>query len=88
MAGLAAPPAGLALTSPALLLTRATHEAKRTDAVHKYHVLNSLRPWWISQWYLAPAARPVDLGATVVLLSLLLLGGVSGLALGLRFSRP
>jgi hypothetical protein len=33
-----------------------------------YHVLNSLRPWWTSQQYLAPQERPVDLAKTVELL--------------------
>lgn len=33
-------------------------------AVEKYHVLNSFRPWWISQQYLAPEERPVALGPT------------------------
>lgn len=44
--------------------------------VHKYHVLNSLRPWWISQRYLAPEARPIDLAFTATLLGSGLLGGL------------
>src|SRR5262249_6770045 len=43
------------------------------EAVRKYHVLNSLRPWWISQWYLLPEERPVDLPATGSLLGGILL---------------
>jgi hypothetical protein len=34
---------------------------KGLGAIRKYHVLNSFRPWWISQRYLPPAQRPVDL---------------------------
>jgi hypothetical protein len=42
------------------------------DAVRRYHILNSLRPWWISQWYLDPGERPVNLtGALLVLLGIL-----------------
>ena len=44
--------------------------------VHKYRVLSSFRPWWISQRYLPPEARPVDLRFTATLLA-------SGFAAGL-----
>src|SRR5207245_1091723 len=40
----------------------------RPAAVGRYHVLNSFRPWWASQWYLPPEARPVDLGWAAALL--------------------
>ncbi len=79
--------AGLPLTSPAVFLTRDLHERRRTDAVHRYHVLNSFRPWWANQWYLPPAARPVDLAATAALLAALLLGGLGAVTLGLRVAR-
>lgn len=39
--------------------------------VRNYHVLNSLRPWWISQRYLEPSERPVDLAKTAELLLIL-----------------
>jgi hypothetical protein len=38
------------------------------EGMSKYHVLNSFRPWWISQLYLRPDQRPVDLPATFLLL--------------------
>jgi hypothetical protein len=48
------------------------------QAVERYHVLNSLRPWWISQQYLPVEERPVDLYGTAALL----LGiGVAGILL-------
>jgi hypothetical protein len=45
-------------------------------AVSRYHILNSLRPWWVSQWYLPPEARPVDLVGTLLLLSAAALTGL------------
>jgi hypothetical protein len=48
-------------------------------AATKYHILNSFRPWWASMYYLEPAKRPVDLDATLALLSVL---AAVGLALG------
>ena len=42
--------------------------AEGRRAVQKYRVLNSFRPWWHSQLGLVPELRPVDLGATLVLL--------------------
>ena len=36
--------------------------------VRSYGVLSSLRPWWISQQYLAPQERPVNLAKTAELL--------------------
>lgn len=49
---------------------------KPLDDIRRYHVFNSLRPWWISQQYLAPADRPVDIAKTVKLLL-----GLAGLGL-------
>jgi hypothetical protein len=46
------------------------------EAVRRYQVLNSLRPWWVSQWYLPPEERPVDLLATAALLAGALLIGL------------
>jgi hypothetical protein len=31
------------------------------EGIRKFHILNSFRPWWISQRYLTPAQRPVNL---------------------------
>jgi hypothetical protein len=45
------------------------------ESVQQFHILNSLRPWWVSQWYLAPGDRPVSLiGALTVLIGILGLG--------------
>ena len=41
------------------------------DSVHHFHIFNSFRPWWISEWYLPEDERPVDLARTIVLLSIL-----------------
>lgn len=47
-------------------------------AVRRYRVLSSFRPWWISQRYLEPGRRPVDIGRTATFLVLLaILGGVA-----------
>jgi hypothetical protein len=46
------------------------------EAVRQYHILNSLRPWWISQWYLAPSERPVNLIEALLLLLGLLGSGL------------
>jgi hypothetical protein len=40
-------------------------------AVHRWHVLNSLRPWWCSMWYLSEDERPVDLARTALMLAVL-----------------
>jgi hypothetical protein len=45
-------------------------------AVERYHVFASFRPWWLSQCYLAPAERPVDLAGTLVLLTATVLAGL------------
>jgi hypothetical protein len=46
-------------------------------AIEKYHLLNSFRPWWISQQYLAPEERPVALGPTAALFGGGLLAGLA-----------
>jgi hypothetical protein len=48
------------------------------EAVERYHVFASFRPWWLSQLYLTPEERPVDMART-----LLLLLAVGSLGLGL-----
>ena len=57
------------------------------EAVHHYRVLNSLRPWWISQRYLRAEERPVDLGATFGLLAGAVLGGLALMLLGCQNRR-
>jgi hypothetical protein len=52
--------------------------AQHRGAVERYHVFASFRPWWVSQRYLAPEDRPVDLERT-----LLLLLGIGALGLGM-----
>jgi hypothetical protein len=47
-------------------LAHGIHQYK--DAVRRYHVFASFRPWVLSQSYLAPADRPVDLLRTALLL--------------------
>lgn len=54
------------------------------DAVRRYHVLNALRPWWVSQWYLSPEERPVDLPATFALLVVALAAGLALMRAGRR----
>jgi hypothetical protein len=49
------------------------------EAVRRYRFLASFRPWWVSQQWLPPEARPVALGPAVV--SLLLLAGTGALVL-------
>jgi 4-amino-4-deoxy-L-arabinose transferase-like glycosyltransferase len=41
------------------------------ESARYYHIFASLRPWWISQQYLVPDERPVDLGRTLALLAVL-----------------
>jgi hypothetical protein len=63
----------------AMIFSAIGHTATQyREAVHRYHVFASLRPWWISQQYLAPKDRPVDLVRTLALLLT-----ASGLGLGL-----
>jgi len=51
-------------------------------SVRKYRILNSFRPWWHSQLWLSPDARPVDIGATLAMLFALLMGGLSAMVAG------
>ena len=46
------------------------------ESIRRYHVLNSLRPWWVSQWFLTPEERPVDLLAALGLLLGMVLASV------------
>lgn len=39
------------------------------DAVRRYRVLNSFRPWWTSQQYLPAEKRPVPIGQTAAILA-------------------
>lgn len=54
--------------TPALEPTFPVSVTRKPIDVRRYHVLNSLRPWWISQQYLTPGERPVALGKTLALL--------------------
>jgi hypothetical protein len=51
-------------------------------AIHHYAVLNTFRPWWLSQRWLPPEERPVALGATLVLLLGILLVGLAVMSAG------
>ena len=55
---------------------------KPLDDIGRYHVFNSLRPWWISQQFLSPADRPIDIPKTAALLSILAATGLAAMALG------
>jgi hypothetical protein len=58
-------------------------------AIHRYRVLNSFRPWWISQQYLPPEERPVAIGPSVLVLLGLVASGLGMLVFALpRQSRP
>jgi hypothetical protein len=52
------------------------------EAVQRYRILNSLRPWWISHRYLRPEDRPVDLAPTSGLLAGAVLCGLALMLLG------
>lgn len=52
--------------------------------VQRYWVLNSLRPWWISQRHLSESERPVDLDAALTILLSLLGISLAGLILSQR----
>jgi hypothetical protein len=54
------------------------------SAIHKYHVLNSVRPWWISQHFLPPGERHVDIGRSAALLLLFAGSGLALLVVSLR----
>jgi hypothetical protein len=80
-AGLLVSPAGPSplAAAAALPLRSPVHgRAHLQAAVRHYHVFASLRPWWISQQYLPPAERPVDLPRTLLLLAVV---GTLGLGL-------
>ena len=49
---------------------------KGPEAIRKYHILHSFRPWWICQRYLT-TDRPVSLGRTAGLLVLLAVVGLA-----------
>ncbi len=69
-AGLAASPPGLGSVAAVTTLPvrlEAHRRAQWQEAVRRYHVFSSLRPWWLSQLYLVPSERPVDLPGTVLL---------------------
>src|SRR5205823_3923351 len=55
------------------------------NALYRYHIFNSPRPWIFSQWYLAPAVRPVDMEKTIVLLGCMGGAGLALLLLGIVF---
>jgi hypothetical protein len=57
------------------------------EALRKYRFLASLRPWWISQQWLAPADRPVPLPPAAGTLLALAALGVGLFALGTRRCR-
>jgi hypothetical protein len=69
---------GLLWAYPTMLVCQERYSNQQyTGAVERYHVFSSPRPWWISQQYLAPDQRPVDLEMTLALLAgLAALGGV------------
>jgi hypothetical protein len=48
------------------------------DAVHRYQIFTSFRPWWAAQWRIPVEDRPVNIARTLELLGLL-----SALGLGL-----
>lgn len=53
------------------------------EAVQKYRVLNSFRPWWASMTFLPPQQRPVALGATALCLVAVSALGAALMVLGL-----
>ncbi len=59
------------------------------EAVRKYRVLNSFRPWWLSMRFLSTHERPMDLQKTAALLLVVALGGggLMVLALSRFYSR-
>jgi hypothetical protein len=58
------------------------------EAVGAYHVLNSFRPWWISQLYLPPEQRPVPIAPTALLLVLSACTGLATLVAAVRRLEP
>jgi hypothetical protein len=70
---------GLYSFHPTLLVAlMKQYENQSKEAVGRYHVFSSLRPWWISQQYLSAEERPVAMGPTLALLAVM---GAAGLAL-------
>jgi hypothetical protein len=59
-------------------------DAECRAARRDYHIFTSLRPWWISQQYLTPGERPVDLGRTAGLLLAVVAAGLALLLVGRR----
>jgi hypothetical protein len=54
------------------------------QAIHRYYVFDSFRPWWASQIYLPSSERPVALAQTAGLLLALAAAGLLLLGLALR----
>ncbi len=67
----ASPPGFGPLSAVAALPMRTPvhNRAHPQAAVRQYHIYAALRPWWLSQQYLTPAERPVDLPGTLLLLA-------------------
>ncbi|MCI0463379.1 MAG: hypothetical protein L0Z62_41105 [Gemmataceae bacterium] len=71
-----------------MLLTGAGHGVNEfRAAVHRYHVFASFRPWWVSQQYLAPEERPIDIKRTLQLLLGAALFGVALMVVGSHVRR-
>jgi hypothetical protein len=82
--GLLASPSATAPLDAAGLLDRrlrAYLEIHFQTAARRYHIFAGLRPWFISQWYLAPDERPVAMGGTLALLAVLAGLGLGGMLL-------
>lgn len=56
------------------------------DAVRKYKILNSYRPWWLSHWYIPEDRRPVSIERTAAVFVAVFLGGVWLVLSGLKVS--
>jgi hypothetical protein len=88
--GLSAAPPGFGPLSAAAALPMRTpvhNRAHSQAAVRQYHVFAALRPWWLSQQYLTPAERPVDLPGTLLLLAGLGAAGLVVMAAGCFWDR-
>jgi hypothetical protein len=57
------------------------------EAVRRYRILNSFRPWWASQSYLPVEQRPVPIAPTVEILSLTAVAGIGLCLWGIPASR-
>jgi hypothetical protein len=87
---LAVPGGACPVATPATALTvNASHHWREQyqQATRHYQVFASLRPWWISQRYLARTDRPVDLAKTLELLGALALIGIGLMAGGYSLGR-